>query len=57
MDVTSVANCQPYFGFPFSNPLSISLSPNNEYLAVSSEEFDNELQVIEINTEGKPVRR
>ena len=58
MDVTSVANCQPLFRFPVaSNPLSISLSPNNEYLAVSSEEFDNELQVIEINTEGKPVRK
>jgi hypothetical protein len=58
MDITSIANSQTLFRFPVaSNPLSISLSPNNEYLAVSSEEFDNELQVIEINTEGKPVRK
>jgi DNA-binding beta-propeller fold protein YncE len=58
MDVTSIANSQTLFRFPVaSNPLSISLSPDNQYLAVSSEEFDNELQVIEINTEGKPVRK
>jgi hypothetical protein len=46
-----------YFGFPFLAILQHFVKPNNEYLAVSSEEFDNELQVIEINTEGKPVRR
>ncbi|MDP5120686.1 MAG: WD40 repeat domain-containing protein, partial [Spirosomaceae bacterium] len=58
MDVSSAANCQTLFRFPVANnPLSISLSPNNEYLAVSSEEYDNEIQVIEVSSEGKPVRK
>lgn len=58
MDITSANNPQTLFRFPVANnPLSISLSPNNEYIAVSSEEYDNEIQVIEVNSEGKPIRK
>ncbi len=58
MDVTSPANARTLFRFPVANnPLSISLSPNNDYIAVTSEEYDNEIQVIELNAEGKPVRK
>lgn len=58
MDVSSLNLPKALFRFPVAtNPLSIALSPNNEYLAVSSEELDNEIQLIEVNSEGKPVRK
>lgn len=58
VDVSDINNIKPLFKFPVaSNPISISLSPTGEYLAVCSEEYDNELQIIEMSFEGKPVRK
>lgn len=58
VNISDLKNPKALFRFPIAdNPLSMALSPTNEYLAVCSEEYDNELQVIEINFEGKPVRK
>ena len=38
------------------NPKSISLSPDNQYLAVCSDEYGKELQIFELDGAGKPTR-
>lgn len=39
-----------------NNPRSINLSPDNKYLALTCEEYGKEIQVYELDKNGKPVR-
>jgi 6-phosphogluconolactonase (cycloisomerase 2 family) len=56
-DISNLRNLKPDYRFPVAaNPMAISLNKNNEYLAVASEAYKQELQVFELNEFGKPIR-
>lgn len=58
LDISSLSFPKALFRFAVAtNPTSIALSPDNQYLAVASEEAENEIQVIEVNAEGRPLRK
>ncbi len=58
LDISSLDSPKALFRFSVAtNPTSIALSPDNQYLAVASEEAENEIQVIEVNADGKPLRK
>lgn len=51
-------NPTPSFKFQVGfTPTSISLSPSEEYLAVSCEEYGNEVMIFELDDLGKPIRK
>lgn len=48
---------KPDYRFPVAeNPTSVSLDPSNKYLAVSSVNSGNEVQIFELDDFGKPIR-
>ncbi len=57
IDISNLRNLKPDYRFPVAlNPKAIALSKNNEYLAVASEGYNQELQIFELNEFGKPIR-
>ncbi len=57
IDLKDLKNPKLLYKFPSGkNPISIDISPNNEYLAVSSEEYGKEFQILELDDAGKPIR-
>lgn len=58
VDATQINLLKPLYKFPVGqNPLAVSLSPDNNYLAVSCEEYSSELIVYELDDLGKPIRK
>jgi 6-phosphogluconolactonase (cycloisomerase 2 family) len=57
VDISNLRNLKADYRFPIgTNPTSISLNKSNEYLAVGSETYKQELQVFELTEFGKPIR-
>ena len=57
VDISNLRNIKAEYRFPVgNNPLALSLSGSNEYLAVAGEAYNQELQVFELNEFGKPIR-
>ncbi len=57
IDMKDLKNPKLLYKFPSGkNPIAIDISPNNEYLAVCSEETGKELQILELDEAGKPIR-
>ena len=57
VDISNLRNLKPDYRFPVAlNPKAIALNKTNEYLAVASEGYNQELQIFELNEFGKPIR-
>ncbi|CAN1511726.1 hypothetical protein MCERE19_00804 [Spirosomataceae bacterium] len=57
VDISNLRNLKPDYRFPVAlNPKAIALNKSNEYLAVASEGYNQELQIFELNEFGKPIR-
>ncbi|UTA69934.1 WD40 repeat domain-containing protein [Emticicia sp. 21SJ11W-3] len=57
IDIADIGNPKVLYKFPTGrNPAGISMSPQGDYLAICSEEEGKELQVLELDQNGKPVR-
>jgi DNA-binding beta-propeller fold protein YncE len=57
VDISDLAQPKVLYKFPTGkNPLAVDISPDGEYLVICSEEYDKELQVLELDATGKPVR-
>ena len=57
VNIEDVEHPKSLYRFPAAgNPGSIALSPQNNYLAVVSEEYGKEIQIFELDKEGKPFR-
>lgn len=57
IDISDLSQPKVLYKFPTGkNPTAIDISPNGEYLALCSEEYGKELQVLELDPTGKPVR-
>lgn len=57
VDISDLNQPKVLFKFPTGkNPTSIELSANGEYLALCSEEYGKELQILELDAAGKPIR-
>lgn len=57
VNLKDTKNPKALYRFPVGeNPSSISLDHKNQNLIVCSEEYNKELQVFELDQEGKPVR-
>ncbi len=57
VDISDLSQPKVLYKFPTGkNPTAIDISPNGEYLALCSEEYGKELQVLELDPTGKPIR-
>lgn len=57
MKISDLHGLKPDYRFPVAeNPTSVSLDPSHKYLAVSSLNTGNEIQIFELDDLGKPVR-
>lgn len=57
MKIADLHGLKPDYRFPVAeNPTSVSLDPSHKYLAVSSVNTGNEIQIFELDDFGKPVR-
>lgn len=57
IDIADVAHPKVLYKFPTGkNPIGIDISPKGEYLVLCTEEEGKELQVLELDPTGKPVR-
>ncbi|WP_064196918.1 MULTISPECIES: YncE family protein [Emticicia] len=57
VDISDLTQPKVLYKFPTGkNPISVDISPNGEYLALCSEEYGKELQVLELDPTGKPIR-
>ncbi len=57
VDISDINLPKVLYKFPVGkNPISVDISPNGEYLALCSEEYGKELQVLELDAAGKPIR-
>ncbi len=57
VDISDLNAPKILYKFPTGkNPIGISISPNGEYLALCTEEYGKELQVLELDNTGKPIR-
>ena len=57
LDLSDITQPKLLFKVPVGkNPLALSISNDNQYLAVCTEEYGKELQIIELDANGKPVR-
>ncbi|MFY7911536.1 MAG: YncE family protein [Emticicia sp.] len=57
VDISDLSQPKVLYKFPTGkNPTAIEISPNGEYLALCSEEYGKELQVLELDPTGKPIR-
>ncbi len=57
VDISDLSQPKVLYKFPTGkNPTAIDISPNGEYLAFCSDEYGKELQVLELDPAGKPIR-
>ncbi len=57
VNIRNLSAPESMYRFPAGqNPGSIELSPDNKYLALTSEEYGKEVQLYELDKAGKPVR-
>ncbi len=57
MKISDLHGLKPDYRFPVAeNPTSLSLDPTHKYLAVSSVNTGNEIQIFELDDFGKPIR-
>ena len=57
IDIADIARPKVLYKFPTGkNPTSIDISPKGDYLVLCAEEEGKELQVLELDSGGKPVR-
>ncbi|MGL4630203.1 MAG: YncE family protein [Leadbetterella sp.] len=57
VDISDMRNLKAVYRFQVGvNPTSIALSPNSDFLAVTSQEFNQELQIFELDPQGKPAK-
>lgn len=57
IDISDITRPKVLYKFPTGkNPRSIDISPKGDYLVLCSEEEGKELQVLELDSSGKPVR-
>lgn len=57
MKISDLHGLKPDYRFPVAeNPTSVSLDPAHKYLAVSSLNTGNEIQIFELDDFGKPLR-
>jgi DNA-binding beta-propeller fold protein YncE len=57
VDISDLNSPKLLFKFPTGrNPLSVEVSPNGEYLVICTEEYGKELQILELDATGKPIR-
>ena len=57
VDISDLAQPKVLYKFPTGkNPIAVEISPDGEYLVICSEEYEKELQVLELDTTGKPIR-
>lgn len=57
VDISDLSQPKILYKFPTGkNPTAIDISPNGEYLALCSEESGKELQILELDSSGKPIR-
>lgn len=57
VDIKDISNPKLLYKFPTGkNPIAVDISPTGEYLALCTEEYGKELQVLELDESGKPIR-
>jgi DNA-binding beta-propeller fold protein YncE len=57
VDISNLAQPKVLYKFPTGkNPIAVDISPDGEYLVICSEEYEKELQVLELDAAGKPIR-
>lgn len=57
VDIEDINQPKLLYKFPVGkNPVSIEINATGEYLALCSEEYGKELQVLELDQNGKPIR-
>jgi WD40 repeat protein len=57
VDISDLNAPKVLFKFPTGkNPFAVEVSPSGEYLAICTEEYNKELQVLELDATGKPIR-
>ncbi|MBA4849835.1 WD40 repeat domain-containing protein [Emticicia sp. BO119] len=57
IDIANIAHPKVLYKFPTGkNPIGIDISPKGEYLVLCTEEEGKELQVLELDPTGKPIR-
>ena len=57
IDISDLTQPKVLYKFPTGkNPIAVDISPDGEYLVICSEEYEKELQVLELDAAGKPVR-
>lgn len=57
VDIADIAHPKVLYKFPTGkNPIGIDISPKGEYLVLCTEEEGKELQVLELDPAGKPIR-
>ena len=57
VDITDLAQPKVLYKFPTGkNPIAVDISPDGEYLVICSEEYEKELQILELDAAGKPIR-
>jgi hypothetical protein len=57
VDVSNLQNLKADYRFQVgTNPHVLALSKNNDYLAVGTEGYNQEIQVFELDAAGKPIR-
>lgn len=57
VDISDLAQPKVLYKFPTGkNPIAVDISPDGEYLVICSEEYEKELQVLELDAAGKPIR-
>ncbi|WP_337041283.1 YncE family protein [Emticicia sp. 17c] len=57
IDIADIAHPKILYKFPTGqNPIGIDISPKGEYIVLCSEEEGKELQVLELDPNGKPIR-
>jgi DNA-binding beta-propeller fold protein YncE len=57
VDIKDINNPKLLYKFPTGkNPIAVDISPTGEYLALCTEEYGKELQVLELDESGKPIR-
>ncbi|WP_435355563.1 WD40 repeat domain-containing protein [Emticicia sp. SJ17W-69] len=57
VDISDLSQPKVLYKFPTGkNPIAVDISPDGEYLIICSEEEEKELQVLELDSTGKPIR-
>ncbi len=56
-DITNLKKPKSLYRFPVAaNPTNLQLDPSNEYLAVTCDAYNKEIQIFELDKTGKPIR-